>query len=285
MPDLVKKDGGTLHYDVHQPTPPPGPGNGPSTILLIEGLGAHMIAWREGFWQHFLDAGHQVVRFDNRDVGRSQRYPDAGYSLRDLARDTHELIQHLDLAPLHVVGQSMGGMIAQHLAIDHPEDVASLTLLYTTSSPHHLAADRGVEAMRSAPRASRREEAAALHLAGERICASTSYSFDETWRNELGALIWDRGYDPDGAVRQCQALLTDVIRTAALTALTTPTLVVHGTADALIPAVAGKELHDLIPASELWLVDGLGHDIPPEIWQDLATRILQNARRTTRTDH
>src|SRR5690349_17735642 len=189
MPDLVKKDGGTLHYDVHQPTPLPGPGEDPPTILLIEGLGAHMIAWRKGFWQHFLDAGYQVVRFDNRDVGRSQRYPDGGYRLHDLARDAHELAEHLGLAPLHVVGQSMGGMTAPHLAIEHPEDVASLTLLYTTSSPRHLAAERGVEALRSAPRASSREQAAALHLAGERVCASSSYSFDETWRHELGGLM------------------------------------------------------------------------------------------------
>ena len=271
MPELVKTDGGVVHYDVIGDPQAPA-------VVLIEGLGAHMIAWREEFCRPLVEAGFRVVRLDNRDVGRSQRYPDGGYTLSDLAEDTHQLIEHLTVRPAHVVGQSMGGMVAQHLATEHPEDVASLSLIYTAPSAEYVTGVRRVDALREAPRAATREEAIDLHVESERICASGGYSWDEAWKRELAGLMWDRGYDPDGVIRQCQALLTDQLDPQALAGLEIPVLIVHGTNDALIPHAAGVSLHDAIPGSELWLIEGMGHDLPVELIPALTGRIVTHAR-------
>lgn len=270
MPEHVKRDGGTIHYEVFGPQKA-------TAFVLIEGLGAHMIAWRSQFYEPLVDAGYRVVRFDNRDVGQSQRYPDGGYSISDMATDAHELIAHLELGAAHIVGQSMGGMVAQHLADEHPDDVASLCLIYTTATPSDVSPERGVEALGSAPRARTRDEAMDLHLASERICASPGYAWDEDWKRNLAGLMWDRGYDPDGVVRQREALMNDHMDSHALARLEVPVLVVHGTDDQLIPHHASRTLHERIPGSDLWLVDGLGHDLPLEILPELTGRVLANA--------
>ena len=272
MAEFVKRDGGLIHYDV---TGRPGD----PAFILIEGLGAHMIAWRRQFCQPLVDAGHRVVRLDNRDVGRSQRYPNGGYSMSDLAMDTHELIRHLGIAPAHVIGQSMGGLVAQHLAYEHPEDVASLSLLYTTPSAKYIDPAKAVDALRAAPRPHTREEAIELHIASERICASTGFSFDEAWKRELGGLTWDRGLDPDGVVRQCEALLADQADFEALGRVDVPVLIVHGTDDAVIDDEASSQLHQAMPGSDLWLIQGLGHDLPLELLPALTKRIVANAGR------
>lgn len=273
MPEMVKKDGGVIFYDVR------GPADGPS-IVLIEGLSAHLLGWREAFCQAFIDEGYQVIRFDNRDVGLSQHYPGQTYSLADLADDAHELIQHLDIGPAHVVGQSMGGMVAQHLVVRHPAEVESLALLYTAASPQHFAgSDRGVETLEGLPRASTRDEAIEIHIQQERPCASTRYSFDESWKRELGGLMWDRCYDPDGVIRQSRAVFSASIDLAALAEVSVPTLLVHGTSDQLIRHSGSVELHDTIVGSDLWLIEGMGHDLPVELWPDITSRILENIDR------
>ena len=270
MPEHVKRDGGTIHYEVIGPQEA-------TAFVLIEGLGAHLIAWRSQFYAPLVDAGYRVVRFDNRDVGQSQHYPDGRYSLSDMARDTHELIVHLELGATHIVGQSMGGMVAQYLACEHPDDVASLCLIYTTATPSDVNPDRGVEALRSAPRARNRDEAVEMHLISERVCASTGYSWDEDWKRHLAGLMWDRGYDPDGIVRQRAALTKGHIDTDALARLDIPVLIVHGTDDLLIPHHASQTLHERMPGSDLWLVEGMGHDLPLEIMPELTARVLANA--------
>ena len=273
MPEMLKNDGGVIFYDIR------GPVDGPS-IVLIEGLSAHLLGWRDGFCQPFIDAGFQVVRFDNRDVGLSQHYPGQSYGLGGMADDVHELIQHLDIAPAHVVGQSMGGMVAQHLVVRHPDDVESLTLLYTAASvPELVESDRGVDALQHLPRASTRGEAIEIHIEQERACASQEYSFDEAWKRELGGLMWDRCYDPDGVVRQSRALFSDPVDLDALAKVSVPTLMVHGTADQLIGHAGSVELHEAIPDSELWLIEGMGHDLPVELWPKITERILANIDR------
>lgn len=274
MPEVVKKDGGVIHYDVR------GPADGPA-ILLIEGLSAHLLGWREGFCRPFIDRGFRVIRFDNRDVGLSQHYPDRSYRLRDMAEDAHELIQELGIAPAHVVGQSMGGMIAQQLVIGHPEDVVSLTLIYTAASVDHIPGGaENLEALATLPRAVTREEAIEIHIARERLCASSAFSFDEEWKRELGGLMWDRVYDPDGIVRQAEALVRDPVDVRELAALTVPTLIIHGLADRLISHSGSLELHQAIPGSDLWLIEGLGHDLPRELWPSLTSRIIAHASQT-----
>lgn len=274
MAELIKADGGVVHYDVT--------GASGQAFVLIEGLGAHLIAWRHELYGRLVDAGHLVVRLDNRDVGLSQRYPTGDYTMADFATDTHELIQHLGVGPAHIVGQSMGGVIAQHLAVEHPEDVASLCLLYTTPSAGFIDPAKGVESLRAAPRPRSREEAIAVHIASERVCASRDFSFDETWKRELGGLMWDRGSDPEGVVRQGQALFADQADLEALARVDVPVLIVHGTADAVIDHEASRQLHNAMPGSDLWLVEGMGHDLPLELLPTLAERILGNARRLDR---
>ncbi|MFI5622519.1 alpha/beta fold hydrolase [Nocardioides sp. NPDC051685] len=273
MAELTKRDGGVLHYEVR------GSADSP-TLLLIEGLSAHMLGWREEFMRFFLDAGYRVVRFDNRDVGLSQRYPGRSYGLFDLAEDTHELIEHLGSTPVHVVGQSMGGMVAQNLAVLFPDDVASLALLYTTATSVHIdTGARGPHSPGVERRAATRDEAIQLHIVQERLCASRTYSFDEEWKRELGGLMWDRGYDPDGVARQTQAVFAHSIESSRLSSIGVPTLLIHGTADRLIDYDASVELYAAIPGSELWLVEGMGHDLPRELWPSLTNLIVANAAK------
>lgn len=279
MPEFTKQDGRPIHYDVQG-------GRDHEAIVLIEGLSAHMLAWRAEFCRYFLDGGYQVVRLDNRDVGLSARYPNREYDLRDMADDVHELIRHLSIAPAHVVGQSMGGMVAQQLVLMHPADVASMTLLYTSGATRHInLAARGRDALASNPRAATRDEAIELHIQQERVCASTSFSFDEAWKRELGGLMWDRGYDPDGVVRQLTAVLQTPMDVGRLASVEAPTLIIHGTGDALISHAASVELHQAIPGSELSIIEGMGHDLPPELWARVTSSILANADRAQNPQH
>ncbi len=279
MPEFTKQDGRPIHYDVQG-------SSDLAAIVLIEGLSAHLLGWRNEFCRYFLDAGYRVVRFDNRDVGLSARYPDREYDLRDMADDVHELIRHLGIAPAHIVGQSMGGMIAQQLVLRYPTDVASMSLLYTSGATRHLnLAARGPEALASIPRALTRAEAIEFHVQQERWCASTSFSFDQAWKSELGGLMWDRGYDPDGVARQLTAVLHTPMDVRGLSSVAAPTLIVHGTGDALISHIASVELNEAIPDSELWIVEGMGHDLPRELWGDLTSRILDNAGRAQSPHH
>ena len=273
MPEFVKSDGGVVYYDIS------GPADG-VPLLLIEGLSAHLLGWRVEFCDYFIRAGYQVIRFDNRDVGLSQHYPGRSYGIADMADDVRELIDHLEVAPVHVVGQSMGGMITQALALRHPSDVASLTLLYTTPSSRHLTLD---ESRQSPQRAATREEFVELHITQERVCASRDYSFDEAWKRELGGLMYDRCYDPDGVARQLEAVRKHAVERAALAQITVPTLIIHGTADRLISHQASIELHEAIPGSDLWLVEGMGHDLPRELWGELTRRIIANASGRSRS--
>ena len=278
MPEVRTPAGAVIHYDVHGP-------DDAEPLVLIEGLGAHLLGWREGFWAPLADAGFRVVRFDNRDVGLSQKYPGQTYGLSDLAHDTHHLVEALDLGPVHVVGQSMGGMVAQALAIHHRHDVRSLALFYTAASARHLVGDdRDASALGAIPRATTREEAVARHVEQERVCASATYVFDAEWRATLGGLMWDRCYDPGGVVRQREALGDVGLDLDALSTVDVPTLLVHGDADGLISPDGSRELHRTIPGSELWIVDGMGHELPQELWPRFTDRIVANARSAGRRE-
>jgi pimeloyl-ACP methyl ester carboxylesterase len=276
VPDLVKSDGGVIHYELHGPVDAP-------TIVLIEGLSGHMVAWRDGFFAPFVDAGFAVVRFDNRDVGRSQHYPNQTYDLQDMAQDVHELIAQLRIAPAHVVAQSMGGMIAQRLMLSNPEDVASATLFYTAASPAHVLGNaRSVETLNGIPRPATREEAIELYVEQERLCASTAFPFDEEWKRELGGLMWDRDHDRDGVARQARALFDHQVDLSELKSVTIPTLLIHGTSDRLLSHDGSVELHRAISGSDLWLIEGMGHEIPQQLWPALTDRIIAHATAAER---
>jgi pimeloyl-ACP methyl ester carboxylesterase len=262
---IVTAGGVRLCYDTFgDPTHPP--------LLLIQGLGAHMLGWHHNFCTQLADTGFWVIRHDNRDIGRSQHYPDGGYTLADMARDSVELLNALGHDSAHIVGQSMGGMIAQQVAIDHPTAVRTLTLIYTTAHNGHILADE-VDKRRHLPAARNRAEAIERFLQNEAPCATERYPHDEVWLRELGGLMHDRDHDPAAAERQLAALYTAPDRRPALTAITSPTTIVHGDGDKLIDPAASRELHATIASSTLTIYPGMGHSLPRSLWPDIITEI------------
>jgi pimeloyl-ACP methyl ester carboxylesterase len=275
----VALDRGVFCYDVI--------GDGPEAMIFLEGLSAHMIAWHKDFCQLFADAGCTVIRMDNRDVGLSQRFPGVPYTLADMAEDTAEVLEALGFRSVHVAGQSMGGMIAQELALSHPEMVRSLTLIYTAPSPDYLDLNGRGGNERLAERALplTREEAVEQYVADEQICSTPAYPMDENWKRQLGGMMWDRGWDPSGAARQLSAINRSGDRTHLLERITAPVLLLHGTADQLIPARASKAMATHLPNARLELFEGLGHAIPRPLWPQFRDLILHNARQAPLNSH
>ncbi|ANS62242.1 alpha/beta hydrolase fold protein [Streptomyces lincolnensis] len=248
-------------------------------LLLIQGLGAHMLGWRADFCRQLADQGFHVLRFDNRDVGLSQKFPQGGYTLADLANDTAGLLTALGIPSAHIVGQSMGGMVAQQLALDHPTRVLTLALVYTAPSTDFLAGRDLVDERTHRPRARNRDEAITLYLDNEAVCASPGYPQDITWLRELGGQMYDRDHDPDGIERQLESLDNSPDRTPRLHHITVPTTILHGDGDRLISADASKLMHELIADSKLTIYPGMGHELPRPLWPQIITQIRDNAVR------
>ncbi|WP_371658919.1 alpha/beta fold hydrolase [Streptomyces sp. NBC_00280] len=272
MTTVITPTGVSLNYDTFG-----DPGNPP--LLLIQGLGAHMLGWRADFCRQLADEGFHVLRFDNRDVGLSQKFPSGGYTLADMADDTAGLLTALDTPAAHIVGQSLGGMIAQQFALDHPARVLTLALVYTAPSTDFLAGRDVIDERTQYPRARDRDEAIAQYLDNEAGCASPGYPQDTAWLRELGGQMYDRDYDPDGILRQVAALYNSPDRTPRLHSITVPTTILHGDGDALIDLDGSKTLHELIADSELTVYPGMGHELPPQLWPQIITQIRDNTAR------
>ena len=253
------------------------PGRPP--LLLIQGLGAHMLGWHAGLCKQLADAGFHVLRFDNRDVGLSQKFPQGGYTLADMANDAAGLLTALDIPAAHIVGQSMGGMVAQQLTLDHPTRVLSLALIYTAPSTDCIAGRDLVDERTQRPRARNRDEAIALYLDNEAVCASPGYPQDIDWLRELGGQMYDRDYDPDGIVRQVVALENSPDRAPHLHRITVPTTIMHGDGDQLIDSGTSQAMHELIPDSTLTIHHGMGHELPRPLWPQIITQIQDNTTR------
>jgi len=247
-------------------------------LVLIQGLSAQMVGWRPGFCRRLADAGFYVVRFDNRDVGESQRYPLGGYTLEDLADDTAALMDALGLATAHIAGQSMGGVVAQLLYQRHRTRVRSLGLIYTAASGRHYGNVEGALERMNRPLPQTREEFAAYYAEGESLCRSTAYPQDVAWLTELGGVMWDRSWDAAGIQRQVQALLAAPDRLDIVRDIQVPTVIIAGEADALIRYAASLELHDLIAGSILRIFPGMGHELPEPLWETIASLLAANAR-------
>ncbi|WP_086771483.1 alpha/beta fold hydrolase [Streptomyces bobili] len=264
--------GVSLNYDTFgDPARPP--------LLLIQGLGAHMLGWHADLCRQIADAGFHVLRFDNRDVGLSQKFPQGGYTLADMANDTAGLLTTLDIPAAHIVGQSMGGMVAQQLALDHPAHVLTLALIYTAPRMDFIAGRDLVDERTQCPRARDRDEAIALYLDNEAVCASPGYAQDIPWLRELGGQMYDRDYDPDGILRQVEALDNSPDRTPRLHRITVPTTILHGDGDRLIDPDGSKVMHELIADSKLTVYPGMGHELPPPLWPQIITQIQENTAR------
>jgi pimeloyl-ACP methyl ester carboxylesterase len=266
------------------------------TVLLIMGLGVQMLGWDEGFCRMLAGRGFMVVRFDNRDVGHSTKIeggprPDlaavlagdvssASYTLDDMADDCAGLLDALDVDAAHVVGASQGGMIAQAMAIRHPERVRSLVLMMSTTGNRqvgqpHQEAIPVVMARAPADRAGYVE----FVVRTWRVIGSPGFEVDEDALRERARASYDRGVFPEGTARQLAAILASGDRTEALRRLDVPATVIHGTEDLLVDVSGGQATAAAIPRARLELIDGMGHDLPRAVWPRLVDRIVETAER------
>jgi pimeloyl-ACP methyl ester carboxylesterase len=264
-------------------------------LLLIMGLGTQMVAWHEDFCRQLADEGFYVIRFDNRDIGRSthldsaptptlpqllMRRPPAAYRLEDMAVDTAGLLDALGIDAAHIVGVSMGGMIAQTLAATRPDRVLSLASIMSTTGSRRV----GQPAWRVMPiflkQAPRDRDAFIDHteLLFKTI-GSSGIPRDDAELREVAGLMFDRGLDPAGTSRQLAAIIASGNRTPALRRITAPTVVIHGTADRLVRPSGGRATAKAIPGAKLVKVEGMGHDLPRGAWDQIVAAIVRNAQR------
>ncbi|GIH77954.1 alpha/beta fold hydrolase [Planobispora longispora] len=252
------------------------PGDRP--LLLIMGLASQLIHWDEEFCRLLAGRGHYVVRFDNRDVGESTHLHDAGspgfggeapYLLSDMADDAAGLLDALDLASAHVVGVSMGGMIAQTLAIRHPERVRSLTSIMSTPSPQAAPPTEAAMAALMSPPSPDREAAIARALETWKVIGSPGYPFDGDRIARVAGAGYDRAYDPSGVARQLAAIIASGDRAPLLRELSLPALVIHGEEDQLVPLSGGIATAEAVPGARLLTFPGMGHDLPRALWPDI----------------
>ncbi len=275
----ISANGIELHYEDHGPTNAP-------VILLVMGLGAQMIAWPDEFVHGLVGKGFRVIRYDNRDVGMSQRMEQAatpnlvwtllkarfglplgvGYTLSDMAKDGIGLLDSLGIEQAHVVGASMGGMIVQLMAANHRERLLSMTSIMSSSGAPGLPgprADIRRQMMAARPSGANREEAVAF---GAELVKSFSYpdpARPENAHAEMAGQAFDRGYYPIGTRRQLLAIIADGSRVERLKAITTPTLVIHGGADPLVPKDGSIDIARHVPDARLEIIDEMAHDLPP----------------------
>jgi pimeloyl-ACP methyl ester carboxylesterase len=263
---------------------------GDPPVLLVMGLATQMIGWPDDFCAGLAARGHFVVRFDNRDIGLSTHLHSARaadvlavlagdtssvpYALADLADDTVGLLDALGLDAVHVVGASMGGMIAQLVALRHPVRVRSLTsIMSTTGDPTVGGPSEAALAVLLAPPAGDREGAVRRVVDTYRVIGSPGFEFDESSVRDRAGLSFDRAYDPTGVARQLGAVLTTPDRTRDLEAVSVPTLVIHGSADTLVDVSGGRATAAAVPGAELLVVEGMGHDLPREVWPEITDRV------------
>lgn len=268
------------------------------TALLIMGLGMQMIAWHDDFCRDLARAGFHVVRFDNRDAGRSSHMPGppptiaqlirrsraaAGYTLADMADDAAGLLRELGLGPAHVIGASMGGMIAQTLAIRHPEQVRSLVSMMSNTGALWC----GQPSLSLYPifmRPVARNESEYIDEAVRLFAAIGSRELheDEQELREIAARSYKRCHDPAASGRQLAAIIASPNRTRALRSLRVPTLVIHGRADRLVRPSGGRATARAVPGARLMTIAGMGHDLPRSAWPRMIQAIVENASRAER---
>ncbi|MCY1505738.1 Aclacinomycin methylesterase RdmC [compost metagenome] len=270
-------------------------GEGRPVILLIMGLGMQLVAWPDGFVQQLVDAGFRVVRHDNRDIGLSQGFDHLGtgnlvwetirhriglkvrsaYTLQDMALDSLGVLDALGIARAHIVGASMGGMIAQRIAATAPQRTASLVSIMSSSGARGLPGPRrevGAMLMRR-PRSHDEAALVAHSIKLLRLIQSPAYpQTDEQLATRL-TFSMRRAYHPAGLMRQMLAIGADDDRPQVLARIQRPTLVLHGDADALVPIACGRDSAQRIPGATFIAVPGMGHDLPPEVCTILAHHI------------
>jgi pimeloyl-ACP methyl ester carboxylesterase len=266
-------------------------------LLLVMGLGTQLIHWDLELCELFAERGFHVVRFDNRDAGRSTYVDspvpnlkramaglriDAPYLLDDMADDAFGLLDHLDIEAAHVAGVSMGGMIAQTMAIRRPERVLSLTSIMSTTGERRAGRPKlrvwGV-LLRTAPRD--KDAAVEYFVRVFRLIGSKGFPADEDRIRALAAAAYDRGHSAAGTGRQLAAIMASGDRTDRLRELRVPALVFHGRDDPLIPFRGGRATAEAIPGARLIGIPGMGHDLPREVWPRLVDAVAETAARAS----
>jgi pimeloyl-ACP methyl ester carboxylesterase len=266
-------------------------------LLLIMGLGTQLIHWDRELCEMFAERGFHVIRFDNRDAGRSARIDapvpnlmramagikvDAPYLLDDMAEDAFGLLDHLGIEAAHVAGASMGGMIAQTMAIRRPERVLSLTSIMSTTGERRAGRPKlrvwGV-LLKRAPRD--KEAAVEYFVRVFRQIGSKGFPVDEDRVRRLAAEAYERGHTPAGTGRQLAAIMASGDRTERLRELRVPTTVFHGRSDPLVPFRGGRATAEAIPDARLIAIPGMGHDLPREVWPQLVDAVAETAARAS----
>lgn len=292
----VKANGINLEYEIG------GPEDG-EAMLLIMGTAGQLTLWPAGFYERLIEKGYRVIRYDHRDVGLSDklaflgeadipgviaavsagRKAHVGYSLDDLAADAVGLLDALGIERAHIVGGSMGGMVAQLVAANHPEHVLSLTSMMSTSANPELAppAPEVMAHMTTPPPdpAVDREGFLDKMMSNEKLIGSPAYPSDEAVMRAQMSSNLDRCHYPSGFLRHYAAILAAPDRRPKLRSITAPSLVIHGEDDPLVPVEGGRDTAANIPNAELLVIPGMGHNLPEQLFDTLVDAIDRNARR------
>ena len=265
------------------------------TLVLISGLGSQCTRYDEAFCQRFVDRGLRVVRFDNRDVGYSTKFdefrpdlmaviqavqasatPDVAYRLSDMANDVIGVLDAIGVERAHVAGWSLGGMIAQQVAIDHPDRIATMTSVMSTTGERAVGqSTEEANKLMLGPRATDRDSSIEARLRLERVIASPGHFDPDAVARETGA-AFDRSFNPAGVSRQMSAIVASGSRAEGLRSLGVPTLVVHGDADLLVDASGGVRTAELVAGARFELIAGMGHDLVPFFWDVLVDLISEH---------
>ncbi len=292
----IKANGLTLEYDITGEA-------GAEPLLLIMGLGAQMTRWSRAFTDKLAARGFRVIRFDNRDIGLSEKFdaagapdmaaiftalsqgkrPDVAYDLDDMANDAAGLLAALGIDRAHIVGASMGGMIAQLVAANHPQRTLSLTSIMSTTGNPDLprATPEAMERLNTpAPNPHEDLEAYVAHsIAGARVMGSPAYPVSDAELREQAIAAVERSYYPVGFLRQYAAILASPDRRTKLAAITARTVVIHGAADPLVPVEGGRDTAASIKGAQLVEIPGMGHDVPAELYDTIIDAIVSATER------
>jgi pimeloyl-ACP methyl ester carboxylesterase len=290
-PQIIRANGIELCYEIFGDA-------GAEPILLIMGLGGQMIYWDDDFCRLLAARGFRVIRFDNRDIGKSSKLSGgkrlgaielfklrvlnipvaAPYTLLDMAKDTTGLLDALGIKSAHLVGMSMGGMIAQEIAISFPERVRSLTsIMSSTGNPKTPQPTREAMAVLMAPPPTTKEEYFARHAQTWKVLRGGSFPEDEALDRARAERNFERGLNPAGTGRQLRAILASGSRKERLASVTAPTLVIHGTIDPLARPEGGKDTAASIPGAKLLMIEGMGHALPIRMWPQIIDAIDKHA--------
>lgn len=292
--EKIAKDVGPAHLDIAWEAR--GDARHP-TVLLVMGIAAQLVHWPLGFLEALVARDLHVVRFDNRDSGRSTHIRDApppdlpaalagdassaSYTLSDMAADAVGLLDALKIDAAHVVGASLGGAIAQTMAIEHPTRLRSLTTMMSTTGDMSVGQvhPSTMKAVFEGPPARTREEFVARAMRNVAVVGSPAFPADTRAVAEIAALAYDRDHDEVAIARQAVASVVSGDRTKQLGALDLPSLVLHGLADTMCDPSGGRATAAAIPGAELVLIDGMGHDLPPGLWTRIADHITAIVRK------